>query len=42
MYETIERYKQEEFWRFYAENRNPDGENYYFMYENVIVDGKVI
>lgn len=42
VYDILERYNQDEFWRFYAENRTPDGQTYYYVYKNTIVDGSII
>lgn len=32
MYNSIERYQQEGFWDFYIDNREPDGNTYYYGY----------
>lgn len=39
VYETISRYEQTDFWKFYASNRFPDGEQYYYLYHNMITGG---
>lgn len=41
-YNAIERFTQDDFWVFYAENRQPDNKTYYYMYKNLIVDGGII
>ena len=41
-YNAIERFTQDDFWVFYAGNRQPDHETYYYMYKNLIVDGGII
>ncbi|MGN0292248.1 MAG: hypothetical protein ACI4C5_09950 [Lachnospiraceae bacterium] len=42
MYDSISRYEQDEFWHFYVTNQEPDGKNYYYLYNSMIVDGEVI
>lgn len=41
-YNAIDRFTQDDFWVFYAGNRQPDHETYYYMYKNLIVDGGII
>lgn len=41
VYQSIDRYEQDDFWRFYAENDTPDGEKYYYVYNEMIKDGEV-
>lgn len=41
VYQSLDRYNQDDFWRFYAQNRKPDGEKYFYVYKNTIQDGKV-
>lgn len=40
VYDSIERYKQTEFWDFYITNREPDGEQYYYLYHEWITRGE--
>ena len=42
IFQSMERYGQEEFFRFFAQNRTPDGENYYYAYKGTIMNGKVM
>lgn len=42
LFQSMERYGQEEFFRFYAQNRTPDGEKYYYAYKSTIMNGKVM
>lgn len=41
VYQSLERHKQDDFWRFYIGNPTPDGETYYYLYNNIILDGEV-
>lgn len=41
-YESISRYAWNDFWSFYAENREPDGSRYYYLYHEIIKDGAVL
>ena len=42
IYQSMERYKQEDFFRFFAQNRTPDGEKFYYAYKSTIMNGKVM
>ena len=41
VYQSIDRYQQDDFWRFFAANRTPDGEKYFYVYKSTILDGEV-
>lgn len=41
-YQNTERYTQDDFWAFYAKNKQPDYETYYYIYKNTIVDGGIL
>ena len=41
LYNLLDRYGQDAFWRFYATHREPDGYYYYYVYNATIVDGEV-
>lgn len=40
VYDAIDRYEQESFWKFYVSNRVPDGDQYYYLYHNRITGGQ--
>lgn len=41
-YSRIDRYQQDDFWRYYADHDSPDHNNLYFVYSQVIAKGGVI
>lgn len=42
IYDSIDRYTQDDFLSFTIRNRTPDGNNYYYLYHNCIYRGEIL